>query len=76
MEPKLFLTTGREEMLRGKCLLLMRLNKDKALTPRNMADALFTQLDASSKGGGVLQVISQYLRIVMKLPMNLPFCGF
>ena len=64
MEPKLFLTTGREEKLRGKCLLFMRLNKDKALTPRNMPDALFTQLDASGKGG-VLQAISDYLRMVM-----------
>ena len=64
MEPKLFLTTGREEMLRGKCLLFMRLNADKALTPRNMNEALFTQLDASGKGG-VLQAISDYLKKVM-----------
>ena len=66
---RLIIQTGKEEALIGRAFFFVRLNNEKPITTRNLADMLFNQIDATSNGvlGGVAELMKVYFQLGVKL---------
>ena len=56
----------------GRAFFFVRLNKEKAITTRNLADMLFNQIDATRNGvlGGVAELMKVYFQPALRKQTN------